>query len=117
MLVDRYARQPSRRPEYELQTFYGQLQHIYAVRFLAACGDLGLKDSTIILLAAIRTCILDASDPQFQGLDIRLYSNEGALHIVDVTSLQCLVGRIRDRDKWAIIDRSGQLARALYVEN
>jgi hypothetical protein len=117
MLVDRFARQRSHRPEYELQTFYGQLQHIYVICFPEACKDLGLSNPTTIILAAIKTCILDVVDPQFQSLDIRLCSGEGALHVIDVTSLQCLVGRIRDRDMWAIIDRSGQLARALYIED
>jgi hypothetical protein len=66
-------------------------------------------------MAAIRTCVLDDIDPLLQGLDIRHYSSEGALHVVDITSVQCLVGRIRDRNKWAIIDRSGTLARAMYT--
>jgi hypothetical protein len=68
-------------------------------------------------LAVIRTCVIDNTDPQLLGLDIRFTSNEGALDVVDITNLQCLVGRIRDRDKWAIIDRSGNLARALYVDD
>jgi hypothetical protein len=117
MLVDKYARQARRRPEYELQTFYGQLQHIYLVRFKEACPDLGLSDASTIFLAAIRTCTPNNPDPQLQGLDIHFYSSEGAIHVVDITSLQCLVGRIWDRSMWAIIDRSGSLARALYVED
>jgi hypothetical protein len=117
MLVDRYARQPSRRSEYELQTFYGQLQHIYVIRFPEPLRDLGFESPVTVMLAAVRTCILDHTDPQLLGLDVRFSSNHGALHVVDITSVQCLVGRIRDRGKWAIIDRSGHLARALYVED
>ncbi|KIM60589.1 hypothetical protein SCLCIDRAFT_1183175 [Scleroderma citrinum Foug A] len=30
-LVDKYARQKKRQPEYEMKTFYGQLQHIFVV--------------------------------------------------------------------------------------
>src|SRR5271170_1368480 len=117
MLVDRYANQARRRPEYELRTFYGQLQHIYVIQFKEACTDLGLSDPSTIFLAAIKTCHLDDPDPQLQGLDIKFYSSEGAVHIIDITSIQCLIGRIRDRDRWAIIDRSGSLARALYLED
>jgi hypothetical protein len=105
------------KPEYQLQTFYGQLQKIFVVRFSTPCQDLGLFSATTIILAAIRTCNLDDVDPWFQGLDIRYYSSYGALHVVDITSVQCLIGRIRDRNKWAIIDRSGILARALYIED
>jgi len=102
-----------------LQTFYGQLQNIFVIPIDTpeACRDLGLLNASTIILAAIRTCNLDAVDPQLQGLDIRYYSSEGALDVVDITSVQCLVGRIRDRNKWAIIDRSGTLARAVYIED
>ena len=37
---------------------------------------------------------------------IYYYKNFGVEEIVDLSTLQCVVGRIRDRDKWAIIDRS-----------
>jgi hypothetical protein len=117
MLVDKYARQLRRRPEYELRTFYGQLQHIYVVRFKGLCTDLGLSEAPTIFLAAIKTCTLNDLDLQLRRLDIRFYSSEGAVHVVDITSLQCLVGRVRDRNEWAIIDRSGSLARAVYVDN
>jgi hypothetical protein len=116
MLVDKYAHQPRRRPEYMLQTFYGQLQHIYVVRFNGACPGLGCEDGTVIFLAAVKTCKLDGPDSQLRSLDIQFYSSEGATHIVDMTSIQCLVGRVWDRNRWAIIDRSGQLARAVYDE-
>jgi hypothetical protein len=119
MLVDKYARQARRRPEYELQTFFGQLQHIYLIQFSTACRDLRIDQGSTIILASIRTCILDHSVPQLQleRLDIKYYSAEGAVHVIDITSLQCLVGRIRDWKRWAIIDQSGSLARALYVES
>ena len=114
MLLDRFARQARRQPEYELRTFYGQLQHIYVVQFKDPRPALGLDEPTTVFLAAIRTCILDNPDSQLQGLDVQFYSKEGGLDVVDITSLQCLVGRIRDRAQWAIIDRSGSLARASY---
>jgi hypothetical protein len=118
MLVDKYARQARRTPKYELQTFFGQLCHIFLVRFpVTVCADLGLDAGAVIILAIIKTCVLDDPDPQLQGLDVHFYSLEGAVHVIDITSVQCLVGRIRDRNRWAIIDRSGCLARAIYVED
>jgi hypothetical protein len=116
MLVDKYARQARRQPEYKLQTFYGQLQHIYVIRFKTPYSDSNLGGVSTIFLAAIRSCTLDTPEHQLQPLDIHFYSSEGPLHVIDITSLQCLVGRIRDRNQWAIIDRSGSLARALYIE-
>jgi hypothetical protein len=115
MLVDKFTRQARRQPEYELWIFYGQLQHIYVVQFKEPRPALGLNEPSTVFLAAIRTCILDAPDAQLQGLNIHFYSTEGGVHVVDVTSLQCLVGRIRDRSRWVIIDRSGSLVRASYT--
>jgi hypothetical protein len=113
MLVDKYTRQARRQSEYELRTFYGRLEHIFVVQFQGPYpGRQG--DACTLFLVAIRTCTVDQPDPQLQALDIRFYSSEGPLHVVDITSLQCLVGRIWDRNRWAIIDRSGPLARASY---
>ncbi|KAJ7474677.1 hypothetical protein B0H11DRAFT_1728327, partial [Mycena galericulata] len=47
------------------------------------------------------------------GLDVHFYSRAGALDIIDITTVQALVGRVKDvSNSWAIIDRSGVLARA-----
>ena len=34
------------------------------------------------------------------------YKCFGADEVMDLSSLQCVVGRVQDRDEWAIIDRS-----------
>ena len=114
--MDKYARQARLQPKFELQTFYGRLEHIFVIRFKERYPDRRQGDDCPLFLVAIRTCTLDDPDPQLQALDIHFYSLEGPLHIIDITSLQCLVGQIRDRNRWAIIDCSGSLARALYVE-
>ncbi|KAJ7028737.1 hypothetical protein C8F04DRAFT_1007263 [Mycena alexandri] len=113
MLVDKYVRFPRREPEFELQTFYGQLTHIYCVHFPAACPALGINVPTTFIFAAIRSCVLEQDDPDLGGLDIHLLSRYGGLDVIDITSVQALVGRFQDTgDNWAVIDRSGVLARA-----
>ncbi|KAK0477207.1 hypothetical protein EDD18DRAFT_1087747, partial [Armillaria luteobubalina] len=43
-------------------------------------------------------------------------SSLGQLHVTDITAVQCLVGRVPcGENKWAVIDRSGSLARAVYL--
>ncbi|KAJ7681395.1 hypothetical protein B0H17DRAFT_1161144 [Mycena rosella] len=116
MLVDKHARFKKRAPEFELQTFYGQLTHLYRVHFREACALLNTEEPTTYILAAIRACVLDADDAQLRGLDIHFYSGTGGLDVIDITSVQALVGRVPDRgDGWAIIDRSGVLARAEWL--
>jgi hypothetical protein len=117
MLVDVFERQKRRKPKFELQTFYGQLQHVFVINFSPLDLDLNLDDDSMtVILAAIRTCELDGGVTPL-SLDIHYYSRTGALHFVDVTNIQCLVGRVKDGNKWAIIDRSGSLARAVYVDD
>jgi hypothetical protein len=37
---------------------------------------------------------------------IHYYKEFGVNEVVDLNTVQCVVGRVRDRDEWAIIDRS-----------
>ena len=76
-----------------------------------AVTALKLGDNTEIVLAAIRACEISKSH---DVLDIHYYMRDGQLDVVDVTSIQALVGRIKDEGQWAIVDRSGALARAVF---
>jgi hypothetical protein len=116
MLVDIHARQWRREPEYVLHTFYGQLCHLFSIQFESACPDLGMDGPTTIILAAIRTCVLDDNESDFNGLDIHHYSKYGALHFLDINTVQCLVGRVKDGNGWALVDRSGSLARSVFED-
>ena len=115
MLVDRFARQKERRPEFVLETFFGQLEHLFCIR-LPECRDLGINTGTTILIAAIRTSVMD-KNLNHKGLGLHPYSRLGALNFVDLMNVQCLVGRVRDRNHWTILDRSGTLARAVYTDD
>jgi len=111
-LVDKYARQKRRQPEYEMKTFYGQLQHIFVVSLPSDAG-LRIPEPTVHILASIKTCKVERSNA---ALDIHYYSKLGGLDILDITCIQCVVGRISCvNNSWAVIDRSGDLARAFYV--
>jgi len=70
--------------------------------------DLGLDKSETLILSAIRICNVEVTN----DLDMHYYRRHGRVEVVDITSIQCLVGRIHDVDDkwWAIIDRSGKLA-------
>ncbi|KAF8801556.1 hypothetical protein BYT27DRAFT_7174014 [Phlegmacium glaucopus] len=119
ILVDKYAGKRHMKPEYIAKTSYGELEHIYSVKIsdAAALGTLSLKQD-VVVFATIRTCVLDPTPSDFGPLDIHLYSKMGSLDVVDITTIQCLVGRVRDRgNTWALIDRSGSLARAIYVDD
>ncbi len=114
LLVDRNARYRRRPVVLEKQTFYGELQHI----LLVSLGPIPSATPPLLrgeklLLAVIRTCSIETSD---ERLDLHFYKQHGRTEVVDLTTIQCVVGRILDRGRYAIIDRSGTLSRALYVE-
>ncbi|KAI0371378.1 hypothetical protein BV20DRAFT_1035360 [Pilatotrama ljubarskyi] len=114
LLVDQNARYRGRPVILEKRTFYGELQHILLV-------DIGpipsatppLPQGETLLLAVIQTCSIESSDAR---LDIHFYKRLGRTEVVDLTTVQCVVGRVHDRGQYGIIDRSGTLSRALYVE-
>ncbi|KAJ7206884.1 hypothetical protein GGX14DRAFT_535429 [Mycena pura] len=112
MLVDLNARYKNRPEKFELQTFYGQLTHIYWVNFPDPGAVLDDDEPATYILAAIRNCVLKADDPELAGLDVHFIARTGTLDLIDITSVQSLVGRVQDiSSDWAIIDRSGALAR------
>ncbi|KAJ7575263.1 hypothetical protein C8J56DRAFT_801640 [Mycena floridula] len=114
MLVDRNARKRHAVPDFQPETFYGQLQHIYLVKFTEPCASLALTGHTAIIIAAMCSCKLDKSI-DIPKLDFHFYSGEGQMHVVDITSIQALIGRVKDRDNiWALVDHSGALAWATF---
>jgi hypothetical protein len=99
----------NRQPDYEKQYFFGQLEAIYEIELPRH----SLLESTaqVLVLAAIRPC--DAR----LNLSSKFYTYEEPLkpiEVVDLQTIECVVGRIHDGDRWTIIDRSGELARATY---
>ncbi|EIW62612.1 uncharacterized protein TRAVEDRAFT_115107 [Trametes versicolor FP-101664 SS1] len=98
------------------KTLYGQLQRIFEIQLssLPHNGNPPGDPPPPVVLAAIQTCDIQRSN---DALDIHYYSRMGGIDYVDITTIQCVVGRIKDRGNFAIIDRSGTLSRAIYVND
>ena len=110
MLVDKNARHVRKPIVLESGVFFGQLQNIFVIK-IPASPALKLEETTLIL-AAVRTC----ANPRMKGEnDIYYYSREGHLEVIDISCVQCLVGRVKDGSEWAIIDRSDGCARPVFV--
>ena len=83
--------------------------HVALVR-MPATEDLRLDEPENVILAAIRNCRIERHN--VNDLDLHYYQkDDGYTEIVDISAIQCLVGRVFDRGWWTIIDRSGKLAR------
>ena len=80
---------------------------------MPATPDLRIDKPETIILASIKNCPIKRST----DLDMHYYQNEGGYtEVVDLSTIQSLVGRVFDRGWWTIIDRSGKLARADAME-
>ena len=104
--IDRNAQAKNKRPEMALGTFFGELQRIIKMD-LPATPNLNLKDPQTLFYAIVKQCNAERSRGGFWE-----YKQLGGLEAVDLGLIQCVVGRIFDRGKWVIVDRSGERAHA-----
>jgi len=98
-LVDRYAHHCRRTPDFEVQNFFGQLKCILLVE-LPLAQELNVAAPTTVILALIQEVKATLRD------GIYYYKEFGVEEVVDLSTVQCVVGRIRDRTEWAIVDQS-----------
>jgi len=97
--VDRHARRRGKTPDFVSQNFFGQLKRILLLG-LPSAQRLNLDEPTTVILGLIREVKATLKN------DIYYYKDFGVEEVVDLSNLQCVVGRIWDRGEWAIIDRS-----------
>lgn len=111
--VDRLAHRRNVTPDYQIHDFYGQLLSIYVVNVPPAPEN-GIANSETVLLAAIQTTKVFKTP----GDMLPFYKDQGPVDVVDLNTIQCVVGRVRDgrRGYWGIVDRSGPLAEATFTD-
>lgn len=91
----------------ESHDYFGQLQHIFELR-VAHAPDLRNTPETV-LFAVIRQLHIKEVDLR---MDIHYYRKEGPLNVVDLNTVQCIVGCIESKSlgQIGIVDCSGLLA-------
>ncbi|KAL1701347.1 hypothetical protein EV121DRAFT_212252 [Schizophyllum commune] len=114
LLVDRNKHR-RRAPEILVpKSFFGQLMNIYVVEVLAS-PQLHLTEPETVILARIHSC----TPCNTNSLGQLYYKDMGRYEVVDIHTVQCLVGRVPRRwpnpDLYAILDRSSDLNHSLYI--
>ena len=99
LYVDRYARHRRKTPDFEEKTFFGQLKRVLVLE-LPVAPQLGLVKSTTLILALIQEVKATLKD------GIYFYQEFGVEEVVDLKTIQCVVGRVKCKGEWAIVDRS-----------
>jgi hypothetical protein len=97
--VDQHARRPRKTPDYEEKDFFGQLKLVLVLE-LPPAPQLNLTEPTTVILALIQEAKTELKD------GIHFYKEFGAEEVVDLKTVQCVVGRVKNGSEWAIIDRS-----------
>jgi len=86
-------------PDFEEKTFFGSLNHILVLEFPVA-PQLNLTEPTTIILAVIQEVKATLRD------GIYTYKEFSAEEVVDLKMVECVIGRVRDRREWFIVDQS-----------
>ena len=103
--VDRNANAKNKTPDMVLKTYFGELQRIIKIN-VPATSELNIKEPQALFFAIVKQCKATRREGFWE------YTTLGGLEAVDIGLVQCVVGRIFDRGKWVIIDRSGDRAHA-----
>jgi hypothetical protein len=108
--VDAMGHRPRASPVFVPRIFYGQLLRIFQVH-IPSMPDHRIDAETIVF-ALIQQCTITSCNTE---LNISYYRQMGTTEVVDLRVVQCAVGRIFDRNHWAIIDWRGVLGNMDYV--
>ncbi|EKM74305.1 hypothetical protein AGABI1DRAFT_48245, partial [Agaricus bisporus var. burnettii JB137-S8] len=98
-LVDRHARCSRREAEFDEQEFYGQLKRILVLE-LPPLPRFSLNTPTTIFFAVVQRLNTVAEHNNIYYRDV------GPIEVIDLNTVECLVGRVWDQNLWAIVDRS-----------
>jgi hypothetical protein len=93
--------------------YFGQLISILVIEFPPGIVPSVTQPKTHVL-AIVGT--RDTKTETHLGIPYYTEPKVAKVRAVDMTTLMCLVGRIKDQGRWAIVDRSGDLARAEFVD-
>jgi hypothetical protein len=103
-LVDKFAHQRRRTSEFELRDFYGQLLRLLIINIPESQND-RVHPQTLVYALIKSVKLIDSTAD-----GIKYYENFGSMEFVDLNQVKCVVERIMDRGRWAIVDRSTSFA-------
>ena len=74
----------------------------------------GMLRGKKVLLAILKPCSTNGKDAT---QEVVTYTETTTEIVTDLRAVACVVGRIQTRDRWSIIDRSGDLVRTEFIES
>jgi hypothetical protein len=111
--VDRNADDPALPDEPELQVFYGQLLYIARVT-LPANRKIQMRRECDVLLGIVQLCKDAIGDASIRPV---WYKDMGNKIAVNISTIQCAVGRVKVGDKWGILDLNYACANTTFLDD
>lgn len=110
--MDKYANHRRRAPKFEMHNFYGQILQFLVVDIPdSPQAGHGIEAESLAYAVIRQVNLLD----EVAG-GIKYYKDLGSIAFVDLNQVKCVIGRIMDRGKWAIIDRCTNTLTQEHVE-
>jgi hypothetical protein len=113
LLRDIYKHIPSRKPAFKGTEYFGQLKKILVT---------DLSPGTIPVITHPKKVVLAIIGPRETknetSLGIPYYTEPAKVtpRAININTMMCLVGRIKDQGRWVIVDCSGDMVRAEFVD-
>ena len=107
LAVDKFAHRPRQAPQFELQDFFGRVLRFIVVNVPPSIDD-EIDAQSLVYAVINEVKVLDPAGSNFYSC---FYQATGPFVFVDLNQVQCVIGRVLDRGKWAIIDRSTSVAQ------
>ena len=91
--------------------FYGRLERILEFK-IPESQFWGALQGKTRLLAVITPCVTNGNDATNQ---LTIYNDTTTQIVTDLQAVECVVGRVFTRNRWGIIDRSGNSSRTEFI--
>jgi hypothetical protein len=91
--------------------FYGRLERILEYE-IPDTKFWGILHGKTRLLAVITPCITNGRDATKR---VTTYTDITTQIVTDLQAVECIVGRVQTRNRWGIIDRSGDFSRTEFI--
>ena len=91
--------------------FYGRLERILQYD-VPDTKFWGIFRGETRLFAVITPCITNGRDATKH---VTVYTDTTTQIVTDLQAVQCVVGRVQTRNRWGIVDRSGDFSRTEFI--
>lgn len=113
LVRDIHEKKPNVPPVFKGTEYFGQLISIMVIDLAPGIvPSITRSETHVLAIIGIR----DTETETRLGIPYYTEPKEAKVRAVDMNTLMCLVGRVRDGRRWAIVDRSGDMARAEFVD-